>query len=140
MHTTFVIFAQTLCLDAMFVLLPQSLRLPQRSSPLPISCRLEPHVHLRSSLPSAVPRRVSTSTIFHLFLFSFFSRRSPLALVTIIGSIAPPRRSLPISLLGLVPSLRRSLFCSRFPNLVFHMFFCCFRRRCLCRLSVYCLF
>ena len=65
----------------------------------------EPHVHLRSSLPNAVPCRVSTSTTFCLFLFSFFSRRSPLALVTIIGSIAPPHRSLPISLFGCaVPS------------------------------------
>ena len=100
---------------------------------------LESHFHLCSSLPSAVPCHVSTSMIFRLFLFSFFSRHSPLALVTIIGSIAPPRRSLPISFGCAVPSSFPLLFTiSKF--VLLHVFFCCFHQRCLCGLSAYCLF
>ena len=104
-------FTQALRLAMLFVLLPQSLHLLQHLSPSPISCRLEPHVHLHSSLLSVVPRRVSMLMTFCLFLFSFFSCLSPLALVTIIGSIVPPRYSLPISLFGCaIPSSFPLLF------------------------------
>ena len=119
-------FAQTLCLAMMSIFFHTIALSPAMFfTTTKILLTGEPHIHLHSLLPNAVPCHVSMSITFCLFLYSFFSCHSPLTLVTIIGHIAPPRHPLPISLFGCAVTLLFPLLLT-ISKFGLCMFFCCF--------------